>query len=189
MVIYFPNNFRFFKRSRGTFATLRLITSQRVTHKPFCQRSDFTMAMSRCYHHIFQVEADTVEGEVVAVTGSSGELGRWRRNSVVPLVRDSDNRWLHPRHKIHNHLSYWFLLHCGQEISQYVIFSNTWRLGVDLSGDEEHSYRYCVVVILNTEAQHSIISSEALGRQKKVIVRRWETHLVPRYVKLRYNTS
>ena len=48
--------------------------------------------MSRCYHHIFQVEADTVEGEVVAVTGSSGELGRWRRNSVLPLVRQSEHR-------------------------------------------------------------------------------------------------
>ena len=55
---------------------------------------------------------------------------------------------------------------------------------MDLSGDEEHCYRYCVVVILNTEAQHSIIKSEAIGRQKKVIVRRWETHLVPRYVNL-----
>ena len=58
---------------------------------------------------------------------------------------------------------------------------------MDLSGDEEHHYRYCVVVILNTEAQtcqsqHSIMNSEVNGRQKKVIVRRWETHLVPRYV-------
>ena len=48
--------------------------------------------MSRCFHHIFQVEADTMEGEVVAVTGSSGELGRWRRNSVVPLVRETEDR-------------------------------------------------------------------------------------------------
>ena len=46
-----------------------------------------------------------------------------------------------------------------------------------------------MVVILNTEAepyqfQHSFINSEAGGRHKRVIVRRWETHLVPRYVKL-----
>ena len=59
---------------------------------------------------------------------------------------------------------------------------------MDLSGEEEHLYRYCVVVILNNEAQpclsqHSIVNSEANGRQK-VIVRRWETHLVPRYVKI-----
>ena len=46
--------------------------------------------MSRCTHHIFRVEADTVEGEVVAVTGSSGELGRWRRNSIIPLVKESE---------------------------------------------------------------------------------------------------
>ena len=91
-VIHFPTIFRFFTRSRGTFAAHRLITSQRVPHKPFCQRSDFSLRMAQCYHHIFQVEANTVEGEVVAVTGSSGELGRWRRNSVVPLVRESDNR-------------------------------------------------------------------------------------------------
>ena len=42
---------------------------------------------------MFQVEADTVEGELVAVTGSSGELGRWGRSSVLPLARDSDHRW------------------------------------------------------------------------------------------------
>ena len=77
------------------------------------------------------------------------------------------------------------------EIIQRVVFSNIWRLGVDLSGDEEHHYRYCVVVILNTEAQtcqsqHSIMNSEANGRQKKVIVRRWETHLIPRYVKIHF---
>ena len=59
---------------------------------------------------------------------------------------------------------------------------------MDLSGEEEHLYRYCVVVILNNEAQpcvsqHSIVNSEANGRQK-VIVRRWETHLVPRYGKI-----
>ena len=48
--------------------------------------------MSRSYHHIFQVEADTVEGELVAVTGSSGELGSWRRSSVVPLVRETEHR-------------------------------------------------------------------------------------------------
>ena len=84
--------YRFFTRNRGTFAFLRLNASQRVTHKSFCQRSNFPLKMSRCYHHIFQVEADTVEGEVVAVTGSSGELGRWRRNSVLPLVRQSEQR-------------------------------------------------------------------------------------------------
>ena len=93
-VIHFPTIFRFFTRNQGTFAAHWLNTSQRVPHKLFCQRSDFSLTMSRCYHHIFQVEADTVEGEVVAVTGSSGELGRWRRNCVVPLVRESDNRYL-----------------------------------------------------------------------------------------------
>ena len=61
----------------------------------------------------------------------------------------------------------------NQPISCY---SNIWKLGVDLSRGEEHQYRYCVVVILNSETLYS----EAQGRQKKVIVRRWETHLIPR---------
>ena len=37
-------------------------------------------------------EADTVEGELVAVTGSSGELGSWSRSSVVTLVRETEHR-------------------------------------------------------------------------------------------------
>ena len=82
-----PQFCRFFTRS---IASHRLNTNQKLFDNPFCQRSE---KMSRSYHHMFQVEADTVEGELVAVTGSSGELGRWGRSSVLPLVRESDHRW------------------------------------------------------------------------------------------------
>ena len=82
----FPQFCRFFTRS---IASLRLNPNQKVLDNPLCQISD---NMSRSYHHIFQVEADTVEGELVAVTGSSGELGSWSRSSVVTLVRETEHR-------------------------------------------------------------------------------------------------
>ena len=43
--------------------------------------------------HVFRVEVgagEVGEGEVVAVTGSSPELGAWARTSVLPMLRLGD---------------------------------------------------------------------------------------------------
>ena len=44
------------------------------------------------YCHMFSVQCDTEGGEMVAVTGSSPDLGQWRRSSVIPMVRTSEHR-------------------------------------------------------------------------------------------------
>jgi len=49
-----------------------------------------------------------------------------------------------------------------------------WTLPLELSDDIEHQYRYCVVVILQPCSNHN---------QRKIIVRRWETHLLARNVR------
>ena len=43
--------------------------------------------------HVFRVECgagEVGEGEVVAVTGSSPELGAWARTSVLPMLKLGD---------------------------------------------------------------------------------------------------
>ena len=45
--------------------------------------------------HVFRVECgagEVGEGEVVAVTGSSPELGAWARTSVLPMLRLGDTQ-------------------------------------------------------------------------------------------------
>ena len=45
--------------------------------------------------HVFRVEVgagEVGEGEVVAVTGSSPELGAWARTSVLPMLRTGDTK-------------------------------------------------------------------------------------------------
>jgi len=97
------------------------------------------------FSHTFNVDCKTQEGEVVALTGSSADLGQWKRGGVIPMART------HPD-------------------------SNVWTLPLELSDDTEHQYRYCVVVILQPCSNHN---------QRKIIVRRWETHLLPRNVRHR----
>ena len=45
---------------------------------------DRRVEMLRC-------RCETQPGEVVAVTGSSPDLGAWRKASVLPLVQDSED--------------------------------------------------------------------------------------------------
>ena len=40
---------------------------------------------------VLRCRCETQEGEVVAVTGSSPDLGSWRKGSVLPLVQDSQD--------------------------------------------------------------------------------------------------
>lgn len=49
--------------------------------------------------------------------------------------------------------------------------SNVWRLAVTLPDDDVPEYRYCVVVVLRPLVR---------GDPQHVIVRRWETHILPR---------
>ena len=53
------------------------------------------------------------------------------------------------------------------------MFSDVWKLPVELSTEETHEYRYCVVVALQQQFP---------AERRKIIVRRWETHLKPRLV-------
>ena len=102
---------------------------------------------------------ETQPGEVLAVTGSSQDLGAWRKGSVLPLVQDSQDRSL-------------------------------WQLSVSLASSEVHQYRYCVVVILQVSLlQYNLSTSVNTqpfpqpifpGNPKRIIVRRWETHFLPR---------
>ena len=48
--------------------------------------------VDRSYSHVFSVQCDTEGGEMVAVTGSSPDLGQWRRSSVIPMVRTAEHR-------------------------------------------------------------------------------------------------
>ena len=41
---------------------------------------------------VLRCRCETQPGEVVAVTGSSPDLGDWRKGSVLPLVQDSQDR-------------------------------------------------------------------------------------------------
>ena len=53
--------------------------------------------------------------------------------------------------------------------------SDTWRLPVELTHDQTHEYRYCVIVSLQQQFP---------AERRKIIVRRWETHLIPRWVNI-----
>ena len=53
----------------------------------------------------------------------------------------------------------------------FPLFSNVWRLAVTLPDDDVPEYRYCVVVVLRPLVR---------GDPQHVIVRRWETHILPR---------
>jgi len=55
-----------------------------------------------------------------------------------------------------------------------------WQLAVDLSTTELHQYRYCVVVILQPLFP---------GNPRRIIVRRWETHFIPRTADLRQDSQ
>ena len=56
--------------------------------------------------------------------------------------------------------------------------SDTWRLPVELTHDQTHEYRYCVIVSLQQQFP---------AERRKIIVRRWETHLIPRWVNIDQN--
>ena len=42
--------------------------------------------------HVFRLHCDTEPGEVLAVTGSSPDLGAWKKPAVLPMVQDSQDR-------------------------------------------------------------------------------------------------
>ena len=52
-----------------------------------------------------------------------------------------------------------------------LVFSDVWKLPVELSTEETHEYRYCVIVALQQQFP---------TERRRIIVRRWETHLKPR---------
>ena len=55
-----------------------------------------------------------------------------------------------------------------------------WQLATTLDDEEDHLFRYCVVVILEPLC---------LGSPMRIIVRRWETHQLPRRIRKRQNCS
>ena len=67
--------------------------------------------------------------------------------------------------------------------STFYNFSNIWKLTVDLDEEETHQYRYCVVVLLPHQ-QESLHQQhlQTPHQRNKIIVRRWETHLLPRWI-------
>ena len=42
--------------------------------------------------HTFRVRCQVAVGESLAVTGSSQDLGRWRKQSVQPMVQDPEDK-------------------------------------------------------------------------------------------------
>ena len=46
------------------------------------------------HSHMFRVACETQEGEVLALTGSSPDLGSWRKSAVLPMVQDSQDSGL-----------------------------------------------------------------------------------------------
>jgi len=99
--------------------------------------------------HKFQVKCSVQAGECLAVTGSSQDLGRWKRQHVQLMVQDLQH-------------------------------SDVWHLNTCLDEEDDHLYRYCVVVIL--QPLHP-------GSPRRIIVRRWETHLLPRKIRKTTNNS
>ena len=99
---------------------------------------------------------------------------------------------------MHLYFSVWFVQQCGglrpliypwikyrsQSLnSTFYNFSNIWKLTVDLDKEETHQYRYCVVVLL--PHQQEPLHQQHLQtphQRNKIIVRRWETHLLPRWI-------
>ena len=110
---------------------------------------------------MLRCRCETHQGELLAVTGASSDLGAWRKGSVLPMVQDSEDRSL-------------------------------WQLSVSLSSSVVHQYRYCVIVVLQVSILHSrtfqpqstvntvILQPIFPGNPKRIIVRRWETHFMPR---------
>jgi len=92
--------------------------------------------------HTFSVKCQVQAGESLAVTGSSQDLGRWKKQAVQLMVQDAEDKDL-------------------------------WHLTIALDEEEDHMFRYCVVVILQPLCP---------GSQRRIIVRRWETHLLPRKI-------
>jgi len=92
--------------------------------------------------HTFTVNCQVETGECLAITGSSQDLGRWRKQAVELMVQDPEDKEI-------------------------------WQLTTSLDDAEEHLFRYCVVVILEPLC---------LGSPKRIIVRRWETHQLPRKI-------
>ena len=67
--------------------------------------------------HVFRVSlgaGEVGEGEVVALTGSSPELGAWARTSVLPMLRTGDSEDNRSGHQSATYLSNQF--HSGIEI-------------------------------------------------------------------------
>ena len=42
--------------------------------------------------HTFMVRCQVQAGECLAVTGSSQDLGRWRKQAVQPMVQDAEDK-------------------------------------------------------------------------------------------------
>jgi len=99
--------------------------------------------------HTFMVRCQVQAGECLAVTGSSQDLGRWRKQAVQPMVQDAEDKDL-------------------------------WHLNSTLDEEVDHLFRYCVVVILQPLCP---------GNPRRIIVRRWETHLLPRKIGKNSNCS
>ena len=43
-------------------------------------------------NYVFRVRCEVETGEVLAVTGSTQDLGAWRKASVLPMVQDEQDR-------------------------------------------------------------------------------------------------
>ena len=50
--------------------------------------------MEKSRVEMLRCRCETQQGELLAVTGSSSDLGAWRKGSVLPLVQDSQDRSL-----------------------------------------------------------------------------------------------
>nr|CAD7205841.1 unnamed protein product [Timema douglasi] len=104
----------------------------------------------------FRVEAETLPGETVCVTGDCRSLGGWASSRVLQLSQES-RMWIH---------------HCMVPVG--LIASNVWSSVVAIPAKRDVQYRYAVCVIIQPDG-HTITDTH-------IIVRHWETHTIPRLV-------
>lgn len=101
----------------------------------------------------FSVKAGTRKGEVVCVTGDCEALGRWSPANAVQMARvDGTDEEVEGR---------------AHETAA------TWVCSVKLPEGEEVEFRYAVCMFVERR-------DPAAGT--KVVVRRWETNLLPRKI-------
>ncbi|CAG2069020.1 unnamed protein product, partial [Timema podura] len=100
----------------------------------------------------FRVEAETLPGETVCVTGDCRSLGGWASSGVLQLSQETRLD----------------LVPVG------LIASNVWSSMVAIPAKRDVQYRYAVCVIIQPDG-HMITDTH-------IIVRHWETHTIPRIV-------